>query len=452
MNHTIMMMKRLPVFRRIFAPLTQRPLVRLVPLVALCVTLLSAITDRAEAAQVLDRGLAATLVVYTDDSDENFLGSAVLWRDGRLAVTNAHVVKRNTRVVLRNGRGDIVVARVILRDDKRDIAVLELPGAVFGPGLEPSKEITLGQEIYALGAPLETVSSVTRGIVSATQRQVLPAVPVRYIQHDAAINPGSSGGPLMDAKGRVIGINARVADGSRLFVGISYAIPAWLIDRAIAGALLPVPTLGLTMRPIDRRIAGALGLDKGTGLLIDNVDPSSLADQAGLQAGDVLLSADGRALADPGELAFVLDERGQGPVILVVLRNQEQVKLKLTFATQSALIDDDGADRSIAIIRAYDLARLGLQMGTDGVTVDVISPVSPAFLAGMDRGDTILSVNGQPATPELLATLKVSRPILLLVRRPDGRTLHVSVDPWSNGKGTRPVGGANVLDPEVVIF
>jgi serine protease Do len=445
------MILQLPLLRGLFAPLHQRPLVRLVPLAALCVTLLSAWTDRAEAAQMLDRGLEATLVVYTDDSDENFLGSAVLWRDGRLAITNAHVVKTNTRVILRNRQGDIVVARVILRDDKRDIAVLELPGPVFGRGLEPSNEIVLGQEVYALGAPLETESSVTRGIISATGRQVLASVPVRYIQHDAAINPGSSGGALIDAKGRLIGINARMADGSRLFVGISYAIPAWLIDRAIAGELLPVPSLGLTMRPIDRRIAGALGLEQGKGLLIDNVDPSGLADQAGLQAGDVILAAAGRVLTTPGELAFVLDER-TGPVVLTVLRGDEEITLTLTFTTQSALIDDDGANRSIAIIRAYDLARLGLQMAEDGVTVDIFSPVSPAFLAGLNKGDKILSVNGQLATKELLATLKVSRPILLLVRRPDGRTVHIAVDPWSNGKGKRPVGGGNVLDPEVVIF
>lgn len=451
MTQAILILTKLPLLGGLFAPLHNRPLLRVVPLVALCVTLVSAWADRAQAAQVLDRGLEATMVVYTDDSDEKFLGSAVLWRDGRLAVTNAHVVKTNTRVILRNRHGDIVIARVILRDDKRDIAVLELPGAVFGAGLEPSDQITLGQEIYALGAPLETVSSVTRGIVSATGRQVLASVPVRYIQHDAAINPGSSGGALIDASGRLIGINARMADGSRLFVGISYAIPAWLIDRAIAGQLLPVPALGLSMRPIDRRIAGALGLEQGKGLLVDNVDPSGLADQAGLQAGDVILAAAGRALTEPGQLAFILDER-TGPVPLTVLRAGQQITLTLSFATHSALIDDDGADRSIAIIRAYDLGRLGLQMAEDGVTVDIISPVSPAFLAGLNKGDTILTVNGQPATKELLATLKVSRPILLLVRRPDGRTLHVAVDPWSNGRGTRPIGGGNVLDPEVVIF
>lgn len=443
----------MPLSRRLFAPLSRRPLLRLVPLLALCITLAGAIADRAQAAAMLDRGLAATLVVYTDDGDEKFLGSAVLWRDGRLAVTNAHVVKRYTRVILRNRDGQLVSASVILRDEKRDIAVIELPDPVFGPGLIPATGLpALGDEVYALGAPLQTTSTVTRGIVSATERQVLEAVPVRYIQHDAAINPGSSGGPLLGAAGRVLGINARVADGSRLYVGISYAIPAWLIDRAIAGDLLPVPDLGVTTRPIDRRIAAALGVAKAAGVLVDNVNPASLGDRAGLHAGDIIIAVDGVTIMEPGDLAFALDRRTGATVILTVRRDGMETAVTLGLETQSVSIDDDGTSRSIAIIRAYDLSRLGLHLAQDGVTVDVISPASPAFLAGMDQGDTILTVNGQPATRELLATLKVSRPILVLVRRPDGRTLHVTVDPWSNGTRTRPIGGANVLDPEVVIF
>lgn len=438
----------------IFAPRRpRRPLLRLLPMLAFCITLISAVADRAQAANALEAGLRATLVVHTDDGDERFLGSAVLWRDGRLAVTNAHVVKRNATVILRNRDGERVTARVILRDDKRDIAVIELPGAVFGPGLEPAPGMpALGDPVYALGAPLETDQTVTRGIVSAVARQVLAAVPVRYVQHDAAINPGSSGGPLLDDQGRVIGINARIADGSRLFVGIAYAIPAALIDRAIAGDLPEVPDLGLTLRPLDRRSAAALGVTRGAGLLIDNVNPASLGDRAGLRAGDIVIRANGQDLSRAGDLAFALEARQADTVALIVLRGGQETHLSLNLQTQSVQIDDDGASRSIAIIRAYDLARLGLQLGDDGVTVAVISPASPAFLAGMDVGDTILAVNGQPATPELLATLKVSRPVLVLVRRPDGRTLHVSIDPWSNGTRSQIMGGANVLDPVVVIF
>lgn len=431
----------------------RNPLLRLLPMLALCVTLIGAIADRAQALTPLERGLQATLTVYTDDGDERFLGSAVLWRDGRIVVSNAHVVKRNSRVVLRNHLGQRVVGQVIHRDDKRDIAVIRLDSAVFGPGLEPAPGMArLGQEIYAVGAPLQADQTVTRGIVSAVARQVLASVPVRYIQHDAAINPGSSGGPLLDDAGRVIGINARIADGSRLFVGISYAIPAALIDRAIAGDLPEVPEMGLTLRPVDRRIAEALGVPQGVGLLIDDVALSSLGARAGLQAGDVLIRVNGVVIQAAGDLAFALEGRGEDDIALVVMRGGEEVELWLDLHVRSLSITGSGASRGVAIINAYDIARLGLQMAKDGVTVEVISPASPAFLAGLDVGDTILAVNGQPATGDLLGTLKVSRPVLLLVRRPDGRTLHVTVDPWSNGSKSKIVGGANVLDPEVVIF
>ncbi|OZO45709.1 hypothetical protein CGU37_27955, partial [Pseudomonas fluorescens] len=153
---------------------------------------------------------------------------------------------------------------------------------------------------------------------------------------------------------------------------------------AIAGELLPVPELGLTMRAIDRRIAGALGLKAGAGLLIDNVAPASLADRAGVKAGDVLIRVAGIALAKPGDLAFVLDNRGIGDLSLTVLRGGVEIPLRLNFMIQSAMIISDGANRSVAIIRAYDLGRLGLQMAEDGVTVEVISPASPTFMAGMD--------------------------------------------------------------------
>ncbi|THD72877.1 PDZ domain-containing protein [Thalassobius vesicularis] len=439
--------------RGLYARRMRRPLLSLLPMLALCVTLISAIADRAQAGPMLERGLNATLVVETADGDEKFLGSAVLWRDGRLAVTNAHVVKRATRVVLRHRDGRTVVARVIARDEKRDLALIELDEATFGPGLEPALGLPgLGDEVYALGAPLEADQTVTRGIVSVVARQVQAGVPVRYIQHDAAINPGSSGGPLLDGEGRVVGLNARIADGSRLFVGISYAIPAALIDRFIAGDLPEVPDLGVTARPIDARIAAALGLEKGAGVLVDNVNPSSLGARAGLLAGDVVVRVNGRAIVKPGDMAFALDERDGDTVVFEVLRGGEPLMLELELIKHSVDIDDDGTSREIAIIRAYDLARLGLQMGSDGVTVEVISPASPAYLAGLDAGDTILSVNGQPASAELLETLKISRPVLLLVRRPDGRTLHVTVDPWSNGARSQIMGGANVLDPVVVIF
>ena len=115
-----------------------------------------------------------------------------------------------------------------------------------------------------------------------------------YIQHDAAVNPGSSGGPLVDAEGRLVGMNSQIADGSRLFVGIGYAMSAAdierLVPKMIRGELREVPKLGLRLRPVSRKIAVALGMTEGEGLLVDHVAAGGIAGRAGLQPGDVILA------------------------------------------------------------------------------------------------------------------------------------------------------------------
>ncbi|SEP75879.1 S1C family serine protease [Thalassovita taeanensis] len=445
----------LPLLRSaLFAPLSHRPLLRLVPLLAFCITALSVAAQGAGAAPALSTPLEATLVVYSDDGDEKFLGSAFLWRDGTVAVTNAHVVGARRQVILRTGSGAVMVARVVALDKARDVAVIAVPGAVLGAGLSPAQAPPLlGDEVYALGAPLQAGSSVTRGIVSALARQVNPAVPVRLIQHDAAVNPGSSGGPLLNAAGRVLGLNSQIADGSRLFVGIGYAIPVAVVVRVIAGDLAPVPVLGLSTRPVDRRIAQALGIEKA-GLLVEDATPGGLAGQAGLRPGDVILRAGGAGIVASGDLAMAIDAAACRDTPLDLWRAGEKLRLMLRCAAQSSIgfETEDGTARGVAIIRAYDLPGLGIGLAADGVTITALTPASPAYLAGLDMGDRVLAVNGRAAQAATLATLKITQPVLFLVRRATGRTLHVTVDPWSNGAPLRPLGGANALDPAVVIF
>jgi serine protease Do len=124
------------------------------------------------------------------------------------------------------------------------------------------------------------------------------AVPMLMLQHDAAVNPGSSGGPLVDAEGRLLGMNSQIADGSRMFVGIAYAIPGAELQRIVTGLILetlpPFPTLGLTARPVDRQIAETLGVAP-QGLLIDAVAPGSAGRAAGLRPGDIITAASGHS-------------------------------------------------------------------------------------------------------------------------------------------------------------
>lgn len=401
-------------------------------------------------ADSLTSALNATVVVQGADDEARFLGSGFVYGPDGLVLTNAHVVQGATvvRLVTRDGRE--VMARVIARDRRRDIAILK-PEQDLGPGLTLSPQAPgAGDEVYAIGAPLGEAHTVTRGIVSSEARQVEPDVPLRLLQHDAAVNPGSSGGPLVDRQGRLLGMNSRIADGSRYYVGLSYAISATdlarLVPLMLAGELAEPPVLGLNLRAVDRRIAGALGMNDVQGVLIDNVAPGSMAWQAGLAPGDVILSVAGHAITQPGDLAFALEAAGE--VFAVTLwRKGEEIAVELDRA------DDAPLSRALAQpvkrVQGYDMDRLGIRL--DGARVTRVSINSPGFFAGLSEGDVVLSANGAPVGGAELAALEIDAPLLLLVQRPDGTTAHLMVDPWSKTRAMRPASG-NALDPDVILF
>lgn len=426
-------------------------------LAALVVVVLIALLEPA-AASPLDKAMDRVFTVRTADSEDRFLGSAFLWADGTVAVTNAHVVGEAEDVRLVDRSGVEETALVIARDAVRDVAVIALPEAFAGKGAGLELAVTapaLGDEIFALGAPLGIEFSLTEGRISATARQVDIAVPLMFLQHDAALNPGSSGGPLVDRDGRLLGMNSQIADGSRMFVGIAYAIGAADLDLIVTGLIeetLPAfPELGLTARPVDRKVAEALGID-AAGLLVDGVEAGGLADAAGLLGGDVILGLDGNALKAPGDLAFALDRASlKGLAIFNVLRAGEG--LDLTLALDQAAQAEDLRLRQVSgsmpeKVRSYRLSALGLVLDDTGL-VTALTESSPALMAGLVLGDQIVTINGQSVD---LATYEVTGPALILIKAPDGTTRHIHLDPWGDTDGVRPVGGANVLDPDVVVF
>lgn len=414
-------------------------------------------SSQGRAAEVpLQAVMATVLTVHSADDADTFLGSAFLWGvAGEVAVTNAHVVKDAAEVRLRDAAGHEEIATVLARDPLRDVAVLQVePGR---SGLTPSTATPgLGAEVWALGAPLGIEFSVTEGMISALNRQVDPAAPVLMLQHDAAVNPGSSGGPLVDASGALVGMNSQIADGSRMFVGIAYAIPAAelarIVEGLIAETLPPVPALGLRARPVDRQLAEVLGV-AATGLLVDEVEAGGLAEGAGLLAGDILLAVGGRALDHAGDLPFALEAaQPAGQADLAVMRAGRMLLLPLSLD-----VEEEAAltlrEVSVGVpqkVTSYTLAALGLTLDAAGVITDV-TVNSPANFAGLAAGDRILAVNGQPVEPGDLAAVTLSAAALFLLENQSG-TRHVLVDPYGQGTGIRAIGGANVLDPDVVVF
>jgi serine protease Do len=394
-------------------------------------------------ADTLDAAMDKVFVVSSAEADARFLGSAFLWAEGKVAVTNAHVAGEASAVRLTDRAGKTVTATVIARDLRRDVAVLAVAPGVRG--LEPTAPPPLGGAVWALGAPLGLDFTLTAGIVSARPRQVEPAVPLRLIQHDAAVNPGSSGGPLVDAQGRVVGMNSRIADGSRLYAGMSFAIAApdlaRIVDGLIAGTLPPVPALGLHLRPVSAGVAEALAIRPG-GALVDRVAPSSPAARAGLAAGDVIVAAADMPLTTPGDLAFAVEAvQAQGRLPLILRRGAAEV------AAMLHLPDAPDPPPPAPPAAPQTFADLGLTV-TDRTMVTAVAEDSPARYAGFAPGDRILRVNGEaPGIPTA-----ITRPTLFLVAREGATTLHLILDPAARDDRFRPVGGANVLDPAVTLF
>jgi serine protease Do len=361
-------------------------------------------------------------------------------------------------VVFADGRSR--EAAVLARDEVRDIAVLDL-GQPMGEGLRPAAATpALGQSVWAFGAPLGVEFTMTQGMISALARQVEPQVPIRMLQHDAAVNPGSSGGPLVDAAGRLVGMNSRIADGSRTFVGMGFAISAADLARMVPalldGSLAPMPRLGLRVRAVDARLGRALGA--AGGLLVDHVDIGGIADRAGIEAGDILLALGGTPIVGAGSLAFLIEAAlPLGGAETILLRGGETVELFLNLEPpRLRLAPVGGGDRDApSRVSAYTLARMGITLEDDG-RIRRLTANSPAAFAGVAEGDVVLAMNGMrldsPAAVAAARERRFAEPAVLLVRRRDGSTTHVVLDPWDTGRGLRPVGGANVLDPDVVLF
>ncbi|WP_333816764.1 S1C family serine protease [Tabrizicola sp.] len=420
-------------------------------LAALLVLALAAILSPASASP-LDDAMDKVFTVRSADAEDRFLGSAFVWADGSVAVTNAHVVGKAEEVRLIDRHGTDTTALVIARDTVRDVAVISLPAPAEGLSLAPDLP-ELGDEVFALGAPLGIEFTLTEGRISSLARQVDIAVPMLMLQHDAAVNPGSSGGPLVDAEGRLLGMNSQIADGSRMFVGIAYAIPTAELDRIVTGLTLetlpPFPTLGLTARPVDRQVAETLGVTP-QGLLIDAVAPGSLAETSGLEPGDIITQASGTTLTSPGDFAFAIESASaDGAATLTLLRAGQEQTLTLALTEPEATgLRTREVPRAPATVAAYSLAALGVTLDPQG-TVTALTDNSPALLAGLTKGDRILAING---APQDLQAYEITAPALLLLEAPGGATRHIRLDPWHAPEGVRPIGGANVLDPAVVVF
>mgnify|MGYP001127031474 CR=1 FL=1 len=341
---------------------------------------------------------------------ENALGSGVILREDGIVVTNNHVVggAEDIRVVLADGRE--FAGAVILSDAGTDLAVIRLDGATDLPALPlaDSDLAEVGDLVLAIGNPFGVGQTVTSGIVSALARA--GGDPARgqgyFIQTDAPINPGNSGGALVDAGGRLLGINTMILTRSGGSNGIGFAIPSNLVGQYLAQAEAGAgrfarPWSGIEVQRVDAGIAEALGLDTPEGVLIARLHPESPFARAGLRSGDVLTAIGGHAVNGPAELDYRLAVLGPDGTATVRYRRDgkdETAEIALIAAPEAgeSLTVGPGSRLSGLTVAALDpglLDRLGLPLSATGVAVTAVA--GPARATGLRPGDILLAINGR---------------------------------------------------------
>lgn len=274
------------------------------------------------AGDLAERLRASLAVVQSADAHTRGGGSGTIWTSDGVIITNHHVVPTDgARVTLWDGRD--LDARVIARDAERDLVALRVDaqGLSALPMGDPSA-LRVGEMVFASGNPLGQRGVVTAGIVHR-----LGDGP--HITADIRLAPGNSGGPLVDAQGRLLGINAMIAGG----LGVAISVQA-VVD--LLAGVSPRPRLGVVMTAVvlPERVSASLASGQTTGLLVLEVHPHSIAEAGDLRAGDILLALDGQPLADPGDVAYHLHRRVVGQILEVtLLRAGQPLTRSVTVAT-----------------------------------------------------------------------------------------------------------------------
>ncbi|MGP1281728.1 MAG: Do family serine endopeptidase [Parasphingopyxis sp.] len=412
------------------------------------------------------------------------LGSGFIISADGYIVTNNHVISArggngqpgtdpvDTITVTLSDRTEYE-ARIVGRDPSSDLAVLKidgnnLPFVQFGD----SDDLRVGDWVIAIGNPFGLGGTVTAGIVSALQRTIGQGGAYdRYIQTDASINQGNSGGPMFDIEGNVVGINSAIFSPTGGNVGIGFAIPASearpIVETLRRGERVQRGYLGVSIQPLGDDIADSLGLPRNRGEIVARVEPGEAAERAGIRQGDVIVSVNGRDVTPDETLSYIVANLPVGSrVPIVLIRDGERVRVTATMGerpTDEELLrraqegqeeeegleeptkEDPGSDESEATMDAIGIGfqtltpqiarQLGIDSGVRGLVVNQVDPSSDAAQKGIRRGDVVLSIN-RTATLEPGDAVRIisqaqragRSSVLLLRQRGNSVPLYIGVD------------------------
>ncbi len=366
------------------------------------------------------------------------VGSGFIISDDGYILTNNHVVAKSNGIFVTLTSGKEYTAKIIGTDPRTDVALIkidakDLPALPIGD----STQVKKGQWVLAIGSPFGLDSTVTSGIISAINRETGDYLP--FIQTDVAVNPGNSGGPLINLAGQAIGINSQIVSQSGGFMGISLAIPIDEVMRVVeqlkAHGKVTRGRIGVQIGGVSDDVAQAIGLDKSQGAFVSNVEKDGPADKAGVRSGDVILKFDGKDIKHMTDLPRIVGATKPGSTApMEVWRKGKKVNLKVVVdeipSEDTATASAKGAEEpKIAPADALGLkvkpapeaaaAELGIKGG-----VQVVMAEGPAATAGLAEGDIIVTINDTDITsPEqyakVVAGLPASKAAALLVVRGD---------------------------------
>ena len=328
-------------------------------------------------------------------------------------VTNNHVVDHAKTVTVTTQDGKTLDAKVVGTDPKTDLALIKVNEAGDYPFVAFSKETPhIGDWVVAIGNPYGLGGTVTAGIVSAEGRDIGDGPYDRFLQIDAPINRGNSGGPTFNMKGEVVGVNTAIYSPSGGSVGIGFAIPSTTVDSVIGalehGGVVPRGYLGVNIQPVTSEMADSMGMKSAGGAIVDETMPGTPAAEAGLKPGDVITKLDGKAVKDASDLTMRIGSfKPNDKVELTYLRNGDEKTAQITLADQKT---EKLAKADTSMSQKDQGAQLGIQIapakevdgaGDKGVAIVGVDPNGTAAEQGLAAGNVILDVSGKPvSTPE----------------------------------------------------
>jgi serine protease Do len=387
------------------------------------------------------------------------LGSGVLVNADGYILTNFHVIDGAVDIKVELTDNRTFTAKVVGTDQPSDLAVLKidtknLPSLTLGD----SDKVRVGDVVLAVGNPLGIGQTVTAGIISAKGRAtgLSDGSFEDFLQTDAAINRGNSGGALVNANGELIGINSQILSQSGGNIGIGFAIPSNMaravFDQLLKAGKVRRGMLGVTIQPVTADLAASLNLPAARGAMVNSVQSGGPAEKAGIKRGDVIIAFNGITVIDNNSLRNMVASTAPGTqVTLTLLRDGREEKISVTLGelpARTANQEQQGEEQGSSDTGKYGLSvepltpdlanRLGLSSTESGVVVNQVDPNGPAAEAGIQQGDVIQEVNRQAVhnVNDFRAALQRSgaRPALVLVNRrtSSGRaTIYLTLRPRS---------------------